>query len=76
VLGGDWSDPEQRWATMSAAIDAWAPDNNTMPSLPSHPMRIVGWATLTLDTDELDLAHEYVSHAGLQVAVTEQALDC
>lgn len=76
VLGGDWSDPEQRWATMSAAIDAWAPDNNTMPGLPSHPMRIVGWGTFTLETDELDLAHEYASHAGLHVDVTERALDC
>lgn len=76
VLGGDWSDPEQRWATMSAAIEAWAPGNNTMPSLPSHPMRIVGWATLTLESDSLDLAHEYASHAGLHVDVTERALDC
>ena len=76
VLGGDWSDPEQRWATMADAIEAWAPDNNTMPSLPSHPMRVVGWATFTLDSDTLDLAHEYASHAGLHVSVTERALDC
>lgn len=76
VLGGDWSDPGDRWATMSAAIEAWAPGNNTMPDLPSHPMRIVGWATFTLATDDLDLAHEYASHSGLHVAVTERALDC
>ncbi len=76
VLGGDWSDPEQRWATMAAAIDTWSPDNNTMPTLPSHPMRIVGWATLTIETDELELAREYGSHARLHVDVTEQALDC
>lgn len=76
VLGGDWPDPEQRWATMAEAIDAWAPSNNTMPSLPSHPMRIVGWATFTLESDSLDVAHEYASHAGLHVSVTEQALDC
>lgn len=76
VLGGDWSDPQQRWASMSAAIDAWAPGNNTMPSLASHPMRIVGWATFTLESDSLDMAHEYASHAGLHVDVTERALDC
>lgn len=76
VLGGHWSDPAQRWATMTETIDAWAPDNNTMPRLPSHPMRIVGWATFTLETDDLGLAHEYASHAGLHVDVTERALDC
>jgi hypothetical protein len=76
VLGGDWTDPEQQWATMSAAIEAWSPANNTMPSLPSHPMRIVGWATFTLESDSLDLAHEYASHARLHVDVTQRALDC
>lgn len=76
VLGGDWSDPAQRWATMSETIDAWAPDNNTMPRLPSHPMRIVGWATFTLETNTLAVAHGYASHAGLHVDVTEQALAC
>ncbi len=76
VLGGDWSDPGARWDTMITTIDAWSPDDNTMPSLPSHPMRIVGWATLALATDSLDEAHEYAGHAELHVDVSLEALDC
>lgn len=76
VLGGSWDDPAERWATMQSAIDAWTPDNNTMPSLPSHPMRIVGWATFTLATDSLDEAHEYGGHAQLHVNASLDAIDC
>jgi hypothetical protein len=76
VLGGSWSDPAGRWGEMLAAIDAWSPSSNTMPSLASHPMRIVGWATFTLATDDLDEAHEYGGHARLHVDVAADALDC
>ncbi len=76
VLGGSWDDPTTRWDTMLAAIDAWSPDDNTMPSLPSHPMRIVGWATFTLESNSLAEAHEYAGHAGLHVDVSLDALDC
>ncbi len=53
VLGGSWADPDARWATAQAAYDAWTPTNNTMPTLASHPQRIVGWATLTLALDDV-----------------------
>lgn len=76
VLGGGWDDPEGRWNTMLTAIDEWRPDHNTMPSLPSHPMRVVGWATFTLASDSLDEAHEYGGHARLHVNVSLEALDC
>jgi hypothetical protein len=76
VLGGAWDDPAGRWDTMLAVIDAWTPANNTMPTLPSHPMRIVGWASLTLATDSLDEAHEYAGHAQLHVNVSLDAIDC
>lgn len=76
VLGGSWTHPEVEWETMSAAIDAWRPDNNTMPTLPSHPMRVVGWATFTLDSDSLDDAHEYAGHASLHVDISVRALGC
>ncbi len=81
VLGGPWDDASARWAEMTAAIEAWRPDDNTMPTLASHPMRVVGWATFTLDTDPssheaLDLAHEYAGHAALHVAVSADALTC
>ena len=66
---------------MTTAIEAWRPDANTMPTLASHPMRVVGWATFTLDTDPdapdaLDLAHEYAGHAALHVAISADALTC
>lgn len=80
VLGGSWSDPAARWATAQDAYDAWTPSNNTMPTLPSHPQRIVGWATFTLAldgaaTDSLDDAHEYAGHAQLHVDVSRAALE-
>jgi len=76
VLGGTWDNPGSQWDAMLAAIDAWRPDNNTMPTLASHPMRIVGWATLTLGSDSLDQAHEYGGHAKLHVDIALAALDC
>ena len=73
VLGGDWGDPVARWALLAQAIDEWAPDNNTYPSLPSHPMRIVGWATLT-QSGTFEEAIEYSGHADLHVDVSRDAL--
>ena len=77
VLGGPWDDAPARWWTMVTAIDEWAPDGNTFPTLPSHPQRVVGWATLTLGTEDLDAAHEYAGHAMLHVDITRAAFtDC
>ena len=76
VLGGSWADPQAEWDKMTVAIDEWRPDNNTMPTLDSHPMRIVGWATFTLGTDSLDEAHEYGGHAEQHVDVSLDALNC
>lgn len=74
VLGGSWDDAAGRWATLDTAITAWAPNNNTFPALPSHPQRIVGWASLTLATDSLDTAREYAGHAQLHVDVSKAAV--
>ena len=77
VLGGSWADPTERWSILEAAIDAWAPSNNTFPSLPSHPQRIVGWATLALASAELATALEYGGHAHLHIDVSLGAIeDC
>ena len=76
VLGGSWADPGMRWDEMLSAIDDWRRDNNTMPTLASHPMRVVGWATFTLNSDSLDEAHEYAGHADLHVNISRRALDC
>ncbi len=76
VLGGAWDEPLERWDEMLDAIDAWRPGNNTMPTLASHPMRVVGWATFTLASDSLDEAHEYAGHAKLHVDVSVRALEC
>ena len=43
VLGGNWSDPADRWAAALTAVRNWTPTNNTFPTLPSHPQRIYGW---------------------------------
>ena len=76
VLGGTWADSGQRWGEMVSAIGDWRPDRNTMPSLASHPMRIVGWSTFTMESDSLDLTHEYAGHAKLHIDISRQALDC
>ncbi len=76
VLGGSWSDPVARWNEMLSAIDRWRPDNNTMPSLASHPMRIVGWATFSQEAGSLDLAQVYAGHAKLHIDISRGALDC
>ncbi len=73
VLGGAWTDPAARWAEVTAVLDAWAPDRNTMPQLASHPQRVVGWATLTVDADSVAQAHEYAGHAQLHVDITRAA---
>lgn len=75
VLGGSWAQPADRWETLADAIANWSPADNTFPALPSHPQRIVGWATLALGTNSLAEAHEYAGHARLHVYVTEDALD-
>lgn len=75
ILGGSWADPEERWRILAETIAAWTPTNNTFPTLPSHPMRIVGWATLTLATTTLDDAHEYAGHARLHVDISLRALN-
>lgn len=74
VLGGSWTDPAARWATLAAAIADWRPAKNTFPSLPSHPQRVVGWATLTLSAPDLATAHEYAGHARLHVSITQEAV--
>ncbi|WP_062386779.1 hypothetical protein [Demequina iriomotensis] len=75
VLGGSWVDPRARWQEATEAIDAWSPTSNTFPALPSHPQRVVGWATLTLESDDPDEAHEYAGHARLHVDVTRAAFE-
>jgi len=73
VLGGSWQHPDERWDEALTAIAEWAPGNNTFPTLASHPQRVVGWATLALETDDLDEAHEYASHADIHVNVSRRA---
>jgi len=74
VLGGDWGDPAARWALLADAIDQWGPGNNTFPGLPAHPMRIVGWATLT-QTGSFEEAIEYAGHADLHVDISRDAFN-
>ncbi len=62
-----------RLEQIAEAIDEWAPDNNTFPSLPSHPMRIVGWATLAQSATFAE-AIEYSGHADIHVDATRDAL--
>lgn len=74
VLGGSWTDPAARWEEVRTRIAAWRPTDNTFPALPSHPQRVVGWASLTLATPSLELAREYAGHAQLHVRVAREAL--
>lgn len=74
VLGGSWANPAERWSILETAIAEWRPHNNTFPALPSHPQRIVGWATLALNESDLETAREYASHAQLHSDISQDAL--
>ena len=74
VLGGSWADPAARWSALESAIAAWSPSDNTFPALPSHPQRLVGWATLALATADLATALEYGGHAHLHIEVAMRAV--
>ncbi len=76
VLGGSWEDPQQRWDILETAIAEWSTTSNPFPTLPSHPQRVVGWATLTLQTDDLQQAIEFAGHAQLHVDVSRRAYAC
>jgi hypothetical protein len=76
VLGGSWNDPGARWAELTAAVDAWSTDNNTVQSLDSQPMRLVAWAELALASDSLDEVREFAGRAQLHIDVSLDALDC
>ncbi len=73
ILGGSWNEPSERWSVLDAAIKSWTPSRNTFPALPSHPQRIVGWATLALSTNGLEPAKEYGGHAQLHIDVSSKA---
>lgn len=74
VLGGAWDEPAERWDDVLRRIDAWTPQNNPFPELPSHAQRVVGWATLTVRADDLADAREYSSHAASHAALVTRAL--
>jgi hypothetical protein len=73
VLGGSWSEPGERWAILETAIDDWSDLDNTFPALPSHPQRIVGWATLALASTDVAAAREYGGHAHLHIDIAMRA---
>lgn len=79
ILGGAGRSPEEVWDEAAQAIAAWTESDNTMPTLKSHPQRIVGWATFTLgkgavDDVSLELANEFAGHAQIHVRVAREAL--
>lgn len=75
LLGGAWDDPARRWAILEQKIDAWRPDRNTFPTLPSHAQRVVGWATLALQARDVATARGYAAHAQIHVDVSRDALE-
>lgn len=75
ALGGlqAWTRPGDRFDQWRAVVAAWRPDRNTMPELPSHLLRALGWATLVGRTDDLGTARGLagihgVIHTGLVLA--------
>lgn len=75
VLGGSWAHPKARWAELEGGIRSWRADNNTFPGFPSHAQRVVGWATLTLNTRRLSEAMEYSGHAMLHADIVTAAIE-
>ena len=74
LLGGDWDDPAGRWADLTGRIAAWSPTANSLPELASHAQRTVGWAQLTLMSEDLSAAREFSGHAQLHVDAVRAAI--
>ena len=80
ILGdvGSWRSPAARWDEIDAVVAAWRPDENTLPSLDGHLMRVVGWSLLTLRsnsaTDVRSYARHGVIHTGLSLMAARRAL--
>ena len=67
ALGGlaTWSRPRERYDQWRAVLAAWRPDRNTMPQLPSHLLRALGWVTLVARSDDLGAARGLASAHGV-----------
>jgi len=67
ALGGlaTWSRPRERYDQWRAVLAAWRPDRNTMPQLPSHLLRALGWATLVARSYDLGAARGLASAHGV-----------
>lgn len=67
ALGGlaTWSRPRDRYRQWRAVLAAWRPDRNTMPQLPSHLLRSLGWAALVARSDDLGIARGLASDHGV-----------
>lgn len=74
VLGGSWDDPSAKWGELDDVLSRWTESNNTMPELASHAQRVIGWARLTMDTDDVAEARTFAGHAGIHVRVMRDAL--
>ncbi len=74
LLGGSWADPTTRWRELTDRIATWTPQSNRFPQLPSHALRVVGWARLTLGSTSVTDAHEYAGHAQLHVDAVRTAI--
>ncbi|GAC1695725.1 MAG: hypothetical protein NVS9B6_01800 [Candidatus Limnocylindrales bacterium] len=82
ALGGlaSWARPRERYDQWRAVLAAWRPDRNTMPELPSHLLRALGWASLVLRSDDLNTARALASvhgviHTGLVLTAARAAAD-
>lgn len=67
ALGGlaTWSRPRERYDQWRDVLAAWRPDRNTMPQLPSHLLRSLGWATLVARSDDLGTARGLAAAHGV-----------
>lgn len=67
ALGGlvTWSSPRTRYDEWRAVLAEWRPDRNTMPRLPSHLLRALGWATLVSQSQDVASARDLAGTHGV-----------
>ncbi|WP_305098450.1 hypothetical protein [Croceibacterium aestuarii] len=75
VLGGSWTDPGARWAQALIAFDSWRPGNDAISSLPSPTMRLVGWATLGLESLRIDASRDFAQQAAHELQSVRRAIE-
>jgi hypothetical protein len=67
-----WRTPADQYDAIDRAVAGYGPENDTISALPGESTRALAWALLTLQTDDVNTAHDI---AGRGADAAREALD-